>query len=127
MAQIEVRLGNLGDVDDTVSVYERSNLARRQGDWPSRSARVAQVTASLHDAAGHDASWFLIGREGTEAVAMALIHPFRAGVCCSLLFYPLCRINGTNGFSTRRASHSTRRIRSDDEGHRISWLSQSTF
>jgi GNAT superfamily N-acetyltransferase len=79
MAQIEVRLGDLGDVDDAVSVYERSNLARRQGDWPSRSARVAQVTASLHDAAGHDASWFLIGRDGTEAVAMALIHPFRAG------------------------------------------------
>jgi GNAT superfamily N-acetyltransferase len=62
-----------------VSVYERSNLARRQGSWPSRSARVAQVTANLHDAAHHDtASWFLIGRDGTEAVAMALIQPFRA-------------------------------------------------
>src|SRR5215471_19815511 len=40
----------------------------------------------------------------------------------SLLFYLLCRINGRNGFSTRRASHSTRRIRSDYEGHRINWL-----
>src|SRR6266498_780536 len=60
MRAIDVRLGTLGDVDDAVSVYERSNLARRQGSWPSRSARVAQVTANLHDAAHHDtASWFL--------------------------------------------------------------------
>ena len=79
MPPIDVRLGALGDVDAAASVYERANLARRQGYWPSRSARVAQVTASLHDAARHDtAAWFLIGREGTEAVAMALVHPFRA-------------------------------------------------
>jgi GNAT superfamily N-acetyltransferase len=79
MTHIDVRLGHLGDVDDAVSVYERSNLARRLGDWPSRPGRVAKVTASLHEAALHDAaSWFLIGREGGEAVAMALIHPFRA-------------------------------------------------
>jgi GNAT superfamily N-acetyltransferase len=79
MTSIDVRLGDLGDVDDAASVYERSNLARRQGSWSSRSARVAQVTANLHDAVHHDtASWFLIGRDGTEAVAMALVHPFRA-------------------------------------------------
>jgi GNAT superfamily N-acetyltransferase len=78
MTPIDVRLGTLGDVDDAASVYERANLARRQGRWPSRAARVAHVTASLHDTAGHDTSWFLIGRDGTEAVAMALIHPFRA-------------------------------------------------
>jgi GNAT superfamily N-acetyltransferase len=79
MRHIDVGLGNLGDVDDAASVYERSNLARRQGNWPSQPARVAQVAANLHDAARHDtASWFLIGRDGTEAVAMALIHPFRA-------------------------------------------------
>jgi GNAT superfamily N-acetyltransferase len=79
MASIDVRLGQGGDVDDAVSVYERSNLARRQGSWPSRPARVAQVTASLHDAARQEAaSWFLIGRDGTEAVAMALVHPFRS-------------------------------------------------
>jgi GNAT superfamily N-acetyltransferase len=78
MTPIDVRLGTLGDVYDAASVYECSNLARRQGSWPSRAARVAQVTASLHDTAGHDTSWFLIGRDGTEAVAMALVHPFRA-------------------------------------------------
>ena len=73
MAQIDVRLVNLDDVDAAVSVYERSNLARRHGAWPSRSARVTEVTARLHDAA----SWLLIGRDGGEAVAMALIRPFR--------------------------------------------------
>src|SRR5262245_24502083 len=78
MIPIGVPLGTGGDVDNAVVVYERSNLARRQGSWPSRPGRVAQVRASLHDAARHDAaSWFLIGRDGTEAVAMALVHPFR--------------------------------------------------
>ena len=48
MTQIDVRLGIPDDVAAAVSVYERSNLARRHGDWPSRSARVAQVRASLH-------------------------------------------------------------------------------
>lgn len=73
--QIDVQLGNPDDVEAAVSVYERSNLARRHGDWPSRSSRVAEVAASLLDAA----SWFLIGRDGGEAVAMAHILPFRAG------------------------------------------------
>jgi GNAT superfamily N-acetyltransferase len=75
MTQIDVRLGSSNDVDAAVSIYERSNLARRHGDWPSRSSRVVQVTASLHD----DASWFLIGRDGAEAVAMAHVRAFRAG------------------------------------------------
>jgi hypothetical protein len=66
MTQIDVRLGTPDDMDAAVSVYERSNLVRHHGDWPSRSARVAQVTASLRDD-----SWFLIGRDGIEAVAMA--------------------------------------------------------
>jgi hypothetical protein len=79
MTPVDVRLGTLGDVDDAALVYECSNLARRQGRWRSRAARVAQVTAGLHDAADHDpAAWFLVGRDGTEAVAMALVHPFRA-------------------------------------------------
>jgi GNAT superfamily N-acetyltransferase len=72
---IDVQLGNPNDVDAAVSVYEHSNLARRHGDWPSRSSRVTEVTAGLSDTA----SWFLIGRDGGEAVAMAHILPFRAG------------------------------------------------
>ena len=75
MTQVNVQLGTPDDVDAAVAVYERSNLARRHGDWPSRSSRIAEITASLHNAA----SWFLIGREGGEAVAMAHIKPFRAG------------------------------------------------
>ena len=75
MTQVNVQLGTPDDVAAAVSVYERSNLARRHGDWPSRSSRIAEVTASLHDAA----SWFLIGRDGGEAIAMAHIKPFRAG------------------------------------------------
>ena len=75
MTQIDVRLGIPDDVAAAVSVYERSNLARRHGDWPSRSARVAQVRASLHD----ETSWFLIGHDGTEAIAMAHVRAFRAG------------------------------------------------
>jgi GNAT superfamily N-acetyltransferase len=79
MTPIDVRLGTLNDVGDAASVYGRSNLARRRGHWPSRAGRVAQVAASLHNAAVHDAgSWFLIGRDGNEAVAMALVNPFRA-------------------------------------------------
>jgi hypothetical protein len=46
MTDIHVQLGSLDDVDEAVSVYERSNLVRRQGDWPSRPARVAQITAA---------------------------------------------------------------------------------
>jgi GNAT superfamily N-acetyltransferase len=75
MTQIDVRLGIPNDVAAAVSVYERSNLARRHRDWPSRSARVAQVSASLHD----DTSWFLIGRDGAEAITMAHVRAFRAG------------------------------------------------
>ena len=74
MPQIEVQLGTPNDVDVAVSVYERANLARRHGAWPSRAARSAQVTASLHD----PATWFLVGRDGGDAVAMAHLLPFRA-------------------------------------------------
>jgi GNAT superfamily N-acetyltransferase len=44
-----------------------------------RPGQHASLKSQPVSAAGHDASWFLIGREGIEAVAMALIHPFRAG------------------------------------------------
>jgi GNAT superfamily N-acetyltransferase len=71
---VEVRLGGPEDVEAAVSVYERSNLVRRRGQWPSRATRLAHVTANLCDAA----SWFLLAHEGSEAVAMALVLPFRA-------------------------------------------------
>ena len=44
MTRIHVLLGNLSDVDDAVSVYERSNRARRQGDY--ELAFVASGTIS---------------------------------------------------------------------------------
>ena len=71
---INLRLGGPGDVASALSVYERSNLARRRGNWPSRAPRVKQVAAHLRD----PASWFIVGRDGDEDVAMALVSPFRA-------------------------------------------------
>jgi GNAT superfamily N-acetyltransferase len=74
MASIVVQLGTIDDLDAAMSVYERSNLARRQGMWPGRAARLAQVRTSLHD----EAAWCLIGRDNAEPVAMAHVVPFRA-------------------------------------------------
>jgi len=70
---ISVRLGAPGDVDAALSVYERSNLARRLGRWPSHAERLAHVRANLRDTG----SWFLVGEDGTETVAMASVLPFR--------------------------------------------------
>jgi GNAT superfamily N-acetyltransferase len=71
---LDVRLGGPEDIEAALSVYEQSNLARRHGVWPARARRLAEVTTNLHDTA----SWFLLGREVDEAVAMALVLPFRA-------------------------------------------------
>lgn len=62
------------DVDAALSVYERSNLARRKGDWPSRVSRLEHVAANLRD----PSSWFLVGEDETGVIAMALVLPFRA-------------------------------------------------
>lgn len=70
---VYARLGGPEQVGAARAVYERSNLVRRRGDWPSRASRLEQVTANLRDAA----SWFLIGHDGSEIVAMALVLPFR--------------------------------------------------
>ena len=70
---ILVRLGAATDVDAAVSVYERSNLARRQGVWPNRAARVEHVRALLHDRA----SWFLLANEGPVTVGMASAQDLR--------------------------------------------------
>jgi GNAT superfamily N-acetyltransferase len=70
---ILIRLGDAADVDAAVSVYERSKLARRQGVWPNRAARVEQVRAHLRD----PGSWFLLANEGPEVVGMASAEPLR--------------------------------------------------
>jgi GNAT superfamily N-acetyltransferase len=70
---IVIRLGEPADVDAAVSVYERSALARRQGVWPNREARVEQATALLRD----PATWFLVANEGPVFVGMASAQPLR--------------------------------------------------
>jgi GNAT superfamily N-acetyltransferase len=72
---ILVQLGRAADVDAAVSVYARSNLARRAGVWPSRAARVGQVRARLRD----PASWFLVATEGSAVVRMASAKALRSG------------------------------------------------
>jgi GNAT superfamily N-acetyltransferase len=60
-------LGEAADIDAAVSVFERSNLARRQGVWLDRAARVEHVRAHLHD----PGSWFLVATDGPAMVGMA--------------------------------------------------------
>ena len=70
---ILIRLGGPADVDPAVSVFERSNLARRRGVWPNQAARVDRVSAHLRD----PASWFLVACEGPTFVGMASAEPLR--------------------------------------------------
>jgi [ribosomal protein S18]-alanine N-acetyltransferase len=67
-----VRLGGHADVEDALSVYERSNLARRRGVWPSRGTRLEHVRANLL----RPDAWFLVAFEGDEAVGMASVLPY---------------------------------------------------
>jgi GNAT superfamily N-acetyltransferase len=71
---IRIRFGDAADVDAAVSVYERSSLARHQGVWPNRAARVEHVRRHLHD----PASWFLLANEGPAVVGMASADVLRA-------------------------------------------------
>jgi GNAT superfamily N-acetyltransferase len=66
-------LGAAADFDAAVSVYERSNLAHRQGIWPDRAAGVERVVAHLRD----PASWLLVVDEGSALLAMASAEPLR--------------------------------------------------
>jgi GNAT superfamily N-acetyltransferase len=68
---ILVRLGSAADIDAAVSVYERSNLARRQGVWPNRGARVERVREHLRD----PGSWFLVANDGPTLVGMGSAEP----------------------------------------------------
>jgi GNAT superfamily N-acetyltransferase len=70
---ILIRLGDAADVDAAVSVYERSNLARRQSVWPNRAARIEHVRAHLRD----PGSWFLVASEGPALVGMASAEALR--------------------------------------------------
>jgi GNAT superfamily N-acetyltransferase len=70
---ISIRLGDSVDIDAAVSVYERSNLAYRQGIWRNRAASVERAKAHLHD----PASWFLLAYEGTALIGMASVKPLR--------------------------------------------------
>src|SRR5439155_17678230 len=66
-------MGDAADVAAAVSVYERSNLARRRGVWPNRAARVEHVRAHL----GDPASWFFLATDGPDAVGMASAESLR--------------------------------------------------
>jgi GNAT superfamily N-acetyltransferase len=70
---VGIRFGEEADVEAAVSVFERSNLARRQGVWPNRSVRVERVRAHLCD----PASWFLVAHQGPAMVGMASVRPLR--------------------------------------------------
>ncbi len=68
---ILIRLGVAADIDAAVSVYERSNLARRQGIWPERASSVERVRANLRA----PAYWFLLAYDGPALVGMAAAEP----------------------------------------------------
>jgi GNAT superfamily N-acetyltransferase len=70
---ILIRSGGVADIDAATSVFERSNLARRGGEWPDRAARVERVRRHLRDRA----SWFLLASDGPEVVGMAAAEPLR--------------------------------------------------
>jgi GNAT superfamily N-acetyltransferase len=67
-----IRLGDAADHAAAVSVYERSNLARRRGEWPNRAASVERVRLHLRN----PASWLVLATEG-QAVGMASAEPLR--------------------------------------------------
>jgi GNAT superfamily N-acetyltransferase len=69
----QVRFGGAADVEAAVSVYERSSLARHQGVWPNRAARVEHVKAHLRD----PGSWFFLAYDGPALVGMASAEALR--------------------------------------------------
>ncbi len=72
---IVIRLGSPADVEVAASVYERSNLARRQGVWPEQASRIKHVAARLRE----PSSWFLLAEDGSSCVGMAAVEPMRGG------------------------------------------------
>lgn len=86
---IRIRLGDAADVDAAVSIYERSNLARRQGVWPNRAARVEQVRAHLCD----PGSWFLLATDGPASIGMASAEALRGKDGAGLVIPGGCFLN----------------------------------
>jgi GNAT superfamily N-acetyltransferase len=70
---IQIRLGGAADVEAAVSVFERSNAARRLGVWPSRAARVERLKGHLDDPACR----LVVAVDGAEIVGMATAEPLR--------------------------------------------------
>lgn len=70
---LQIRLGGVADVDAALGVYERSNVARREGVWPNRAARVQQVREHLRK----PDSWLLLALDDSEPVGMASAEPSR--------------------------------------------------
>src|SRR5438067_809980 len=70
---IRIRLCDATGVEDAVSVFVRSNLARRGGRWPHRTARIERMRDRLRD----PASWFLLAFDDSTPVAMAAVQPLR--------------------------------------------------
>jgi GNAT superfamily N-acetyltransferase len=61
-------------MDGALDAYVRSNLARRNGTWPNRDARVKQVASRIRSAD----SWFLVAVDEDDVVAMAVAEPLRS-------------------------------------------------
>jgi len=71
---VVIRSGTATDVDAAVAVFERSNLARREGVWPNQAERVERVRGHLLS----PATWFLVADDGAARVAMASVCPLRS-------------------------------------------------
>ena len=64
-----IRLGEPADFDAAVSIFERSNSARRHGVWPHRPVRVARLRERLRK----PAAWLLVAEEASALVGMASV------------------------------------------------------
>jgi GNAT superfamily N-acetyltransferase len=71
---VVIRPGDPTDFEAAVGLFERSNLARRNGLWPNRLASVARCRESVR---GPD-SWLLVAEEASVLVGMASAQPMRA-------------------------------------------------
>ena len=66
---ILIRLGEPADFAAAVSVFERSNSARRHGVWPHRPVSTARLRECLRK----PAAWLLVAEETSALVGMASV------------------------------------------------------